>query len=171
MKLLWTKNNTIVSKVIRGGFGDPCSHFAIELYKGQIVFQSNFFGCDFQASKTFREKHVVVFELEYPMSQEREDEIFDSVVKLMIGNGYDFKALTYFFWRAVLYKSLGTSMPITNAWASKNKDICVEVANVMPDDIVPISIKTQDLSMRRPFQLYRMIKELGNYYQFGSANG
>lgn len=157
MKLLFTRNNLPLSALICWGFEEPCSHFAIELYKGQVVFQSNMRGCDFQAAKTFRAHNTIVYEIHIPMSQEEEDVIFDNIVNTMVGNKYDIKALAYFAWRGCLYKFLGLEVPKKNKWQTKNEDICVEAARSLPDSVVPREIKELDLSMKRPYQLYLML--------------
>lgn len=148
-----------MSDLICGITGEPASHFAVLLYEPTvpILLQSNFLGVDFQSYKMFLTHETIIRTLDFPMSQDREDQIFDSIVKSMVGESYDFGALAYFAWRMSLRRALTIELPEKNAWAKDNQAICVKVATALPDDIVAPAIKQKDLSMVTPWGLYGLL--------------
>jgi hypothetical protein len=159
VKLVFSKGQNVVSDIICGVTGEPASHFAVLLYEATvpIILQSNFLGVDFQSFKMFSQKETIIRTLDFPMTQAREDGIFDSIVNTMVGESYDFGALSYFAWRMSLRRGLGIPVPDKNAWAKSNEAICVKVAMALPDDVIPAKVKTLDLSMKTPWGLYGLL--------------
>ena len=158
MRVIFTTTDYPLSKLIRWMFNEPCSHFACTLYQDQVVFQSNLLGVDFGSFKAFSRKERVVFAFDFPMTKDEEDKVFDGIVERMVGNEYDFKALVYFGLRGLLKKLFRVPLPRTNAWQTKNQDLCTELAYGLPDSVVPPGIKAMDLSMKTPYKLYQMMK-------------
>lgn len=164
VRLIATKRNSLESRLIRWGTDSGSSHFAAVFYEDSvpIVMQSNFLGVDFQSAKMFFSQAEVVQQINYKMTQKEEDEIFDSIVESMVGEGYDFGALAFFAKCVVEKKAFNIPFPEKNEWAQSDKAICVEMAYSFPDSIISKKIKNMDLSMVYPEQLIGMIvKEMG----------
>lgn len=159
MRLIFTRRKNIESKLIQWGTESDSSHFAIVLYEETvpIVLQSNFLGVDFQSWKMFSKHAEVVHQIIYPMSQSEEDQIFDEVVKNIIGEEYDWGAFAYFGWRCFLFKVFKIKFPEVNAWARTDRSLCVELAYAMPDRVVPFMVKQMDLGMVYPSKLFSLI--------------
>jgi hypothetical protein len=158
MRVIFTTTDSFVSRIIRWMFNEPASHFACTLYDDQVVFQSNFLGVDFASFKKFLMHSRVVQAFDFPMTREEEDAIFDALVENMVGNGYDFWAMTYAGWWGLLYKLFGIEMPKHNRWQSKDQDLCVELAYFLPDRVMPPEIKAMDLSMTTPWKVAVVMK-------------
>lgn len=156
MKLIFSHGHNIASDLICSITGEEASHFSVMLYEKSvpIVLQSNFMGVDFQSFKMFSKKCAIIKTIDVPMEQSQEDDVFDSVVKTMVGEAYDFKALLYFGWRMILFKLFGVPVPLTNAWSSGDKSICVGLAKALPIDV---KVKDMDLQMVTPMQLYKLL--------------
>lgn len=159
MKLVFSRGHNIVSDMICSLTGEPSSHFSVLLYENSVplILQSNFLGVDFQSYKMFCEKESIVATIDKPMSQTEEDLIFDSIVNGLVGESYDFGALAYVGWRVALNRVFSIPIPNKNRWSSTNKAICVNLASSLPDQAVPESVKSLDLSMVTPWELYHLL--------------
>ena len=159
MRLIATRRNSFESRLIQWGTDSDSSHFAGVFYESSvpIVMQSNFLGVDFQSAKMFFQKSVVVHEVKFDLTQAEEDEIFDSIVKTMVGEEYDWGAFAYFAKCGFMHKVFNCDWPTENKWARSDRALCVEMAKSFPDKIVPPRIKELDLSMIYPTELIRMI--------------
>lgn len=160
MRLIGTKRDSLESEAIRWGTKGDCSHFAAVFYEDTVpvVMQSNFLGVDFQSYKMFSQAAQVVREIKFDMDQKREDEIFDSIVNSMVGQDYDWGAFAYFTLCGILNRFFGTPFPSKNKWARSDRALCVEMANSLPDEVVPAWIKSKDLSMVSPCHLFDMLE-------------
>lgn len=156
MKLLWVKSKLPLSKLIMWGLNEPCSHFAI-MFDDKIVFHSNLTGLHIVWAKSFLKSYDVVFEMNFDMPLEREEEMYQGVIDAHDGASYDYGAFAYFFWRAVLKKFFGKPLPEHNPWGSKDKFLCDEVVQLLPDEICPPSVKAMDLSMKSPYQVWLLL--------------
>lgn len=158
MKLLWVKGHAPLSKFIMWGLDEPVSHFAV-LFNDSIVFHSDLTGLHIQWYKSFLKTHDVVFELEYSPSLQKEEVVFQSIVDLNDGKGYDYGAFLYFAWRGVLKKFFKRPMPDKNPWGSKDRYLCDEVIQLLPNEICPKRIKDMDLGMRSPYQVWLLLND------------
>lgn len=158
MKLIWTKSTLPLSLLIRYGLNEPVSHFGIVFDNG-IVFHSNLLGTHIEWYHTFTKHCTVVYEREYAMTLDGEEEIFQKILNTYDDMGYDFGAFGYFCYRALLYRTLGKPFPAKNDWQSSDKFLCTELATVLPDSVVSAKIKSQDLSIISPYRLYMEISE------------
>lgn len=153
MKLLFTKNNLPLSKLIRWGLKEPCSHFVIE-FDNKIVFHSNLMGTHIQWSETFRKNSEVVCSINYDLPLEQEEAIFQSILNKADGKGYDFKAFAYFIWRAFLYRVFGCTFPKRNKWEEDGKFLCTGLSVELPLDVFPKMKGVEDPEIVSPYQLY-----------------
>lgn len=158
MKLIWTKSGLPLSKLIRWGLNEPVSHFGIVFDNG-IVFHSNLLGTHIEWYGTFVKHCTIVYQLDFPMSLVEEEAVYQKILNTYDDRGYDFGGFAFFIWRGLLYRTFSTPFPAKNEWQSASKFLCTELATVLPDNIVPVSIKTQDLSIVSPYHLYMEMKE------------
>lgn len=150
MKLVWTKSNRILSKLIRWGLGVDCSHFLIvfESPAGGLCFESNLLGTHPKFWKTDKKTLTIVHQIDLPLSVEVEDHVWDVVVDKYDGKGYDYYAFAYFAWRVLLKKCFNIAMPPKNKWAQNGSFLCDEVyvalidAGVLPDLGIDIAISS-----------------------------
>lgn len=158
MKLVFSRGHNIASELICSITGEEASHFSIMLYEKSvpIILQSNFLGVDFQSYKMFSLKGTIVKTIDIPMDQQQEDDVFDNVVKTMVGEGYNFKALFYFGYRMLLFKFFGVAVPLKNPYTRNDQSICLQLAKALPIDPV---IKAMDLAMVTPIQLYKLLNK------------
>lgn len=157
MKLIFTKSSQPLSKLIRAGLNEPVSHFGIVFDNG-IVFHSNLLGTHVEWYKTFTKHCDIVYQIEYAMTLEQEEAIYQTILNTYDELGYDFGALFYFAYRVAAYKFFSVPMPSKNEWSKSDKFLCTELAGTLPNSIVPASIKTEDLSIVSPYSLYLKIK-------------
>lgn len=138
------------------GLDEPVSHFAV-LFDDKIVFHSDLTGVHISWYQTFLKTHTVVFEKKLNLSLEKEEEIYQNIITKYDGDGYDYTGFLYFVWRGVLKKFFKKPMPLVNKWGSKKGFLCTEMVEVLPDEIIPPSIKSRDLSMVSPYVLWELI--------------
>lgn len=156
MKLLWVKGNLPLSKLIMWGLEEPVSHFAIA-FDNKIVFHSDLTGLHIQWLPSFLKTHEVVFEMEHSPGLEEEEAIYQGVLDAYDGKGYDYGAFAYFAWRAALKKIARQPMPEHNPWGNKDRYLCDEVVQLLPDSICPPAVKQMDLAMKSPYQVWLLL--------------
>lgn len=159
MKLVFTKNTSPLSKLIRFGLGEPVSHFGIVFDNG-IIFHSNLMGAHVEWYKSFTKKNSTVEFLDYALPLEKEESIYLSILNTNDGAGYDFKALIYFGYRILLFRLFKIAIPKTNEYQDASKFLCTELAKALPPYILPDSIRSKDLSIVSPYKLYLDLKGL-----------
>lgn len=158
MKLLWVKGNAPLSKLIMWGLNEPVSHFAL-LFDNKIVFHSDLTGAHIQWYKSFQKTHETIFELEYTPGLKKEEEIYQEVIDANDGKGYDYGAFIYFAWRAFLWKFFNQPIPEKNPWGDKDRFLCDEVIQTLPNEICSQEIKQMDLSMKSPYMVWLLINK------------
>lgn len=144
-----------LSKLIRWGLGQTCSHFIIA-FDDAICFHSYMTGCDLEFLDTIKERAEIVYEIPLSLSQEDEELIYQNLVKRFYKKRYDYLALLYFIYRGILYKLFKSPIPTHNAWGRKNSFLCTEVAYCLPYKVLPFK---SDLAMTSPDELYKLISE------------
>lgn len=158
MRIIFTRNSTLLSKIIRAGLKEPVSHVAI-VFDDKIVFHSNLKGTHIEWFNEFKKKSDVVYTLSYDLSLEEEEAIYQSVIDKNISKPYDFSAFLFFAYRAFMHKVFGTDYPITNPANKSWAWICVEAVGSLPEKFQP---KTPiDLSMTSPYSLYILLGGAG----------
>jgi hypothetical protein len=136
MRLLFTKSSSPLSKLIRWGAGEPCSHFAIG-FNDQLLFQSNLLGTGIEYMPQFLKVQTVVKEIYIPLAKETEDKIYDAIMPGWTGHPYDYRAFAYLSWRALLHKSFGVAFAKQNPWSDKTAFLCVGLVACLDVDGVP----------------------------------
>lgn len=155
MKLVFTKSNLPLSKIIRWGLEEPVSHFAV-VFDDKIVFHSNLAGVQIDWFNNFKTKCEIVYSLDYNLGLEKEEQIYQSILDKNVGKSYDFPGFLYFIWRGFLNKVFSKPFPEKNKWAKDGEFICTGLAAELPKGLLP---EIQDTEMVSPYQLYlRLIK-------------
>lgn len=166
MKLIWTKSKQPLSLLIRWGLNEPCSHFAIvfDEDRGGIVFESNLKGSNIRYYPTFKKKCEVVREIDIPLSLEKEEKVYHSILDVYDSKSYDYTAFAYFVWRAFLKKCFGVPLPKKNKWNTKDSYICVGLALALKERSVDLPVhlavaleSIPDFEMISPEQLYQKL--------------
>lgn len=127
MKLVWTKSDLILSKVIRWLTGEDCSHFAFVFDKDGIMFESNLLGTHPVFYESSLKTHTIVHEIDIKCSQADEDMVWDRVIKKYDGKGYDFGGALYLGWRKWLKRVFNRPIPSVNKWAKSDLFFCDEI--------------------------------------------
>lgn len=159
MKLIFTRSNAPLSVAIRGLLKEPVSHFGIVFDNG-IVFHSNLLGSHIEWYGSFIKKCEIVYSLQFTLNLEEEERIYLDILNTYDDKPYDYGALFYFAYRAILLRTIRKPLPATNELQNGSKFLCTELAICLPDSIVPPSIKTEDLSIISPYALYQKIMSL-----------
>lgn len=156
MIIAFTKNSSILSKLIRWVFDEPCSH-VVFVFDDKFVIHSNLLGLQFNWFKSFKKKNEIVAQIKLPeLSTEKEEEVYQALLEEYDGSEYDFKAFWYFAFHALMFKLFKTPMPKLNP---KNASgfLCTEIYGTLPEWLVPKL--NEDLSIITPYQLYKSIDE------------
>lgn len=139
--LLFTRNNTVVSRLIRAITGEKVSHVAIDL--GDFIVHASFPIITTVSKKDFYKKYEVLYNIE--------EELVVNPVEY-IGRFYDFSAL---FFAGVLYllrKLTGKRLYKTNLFNITGLFMCTELAQV--------SLGEEIDSLETPYQLYLKLRSL-----------
>lgn len=160
MKLIWTKSKKPLSVFIRWGLKEEVSHFAM-VFQGKVVYQSNLLGCGLEWYFTFKKSCTIVYEIDLPLSADKEDQVWQAMCDSTDGDGYDYPAFAYFCWRAVLLRLFKIPLPSRNKWGKSNEYICVGLAKKLPEWLVPAVKDIPDSEMVSPAQLLRIFETSG----------
>ena len=150
VSIVFTKNNSCLSKLIRWIANEPVSHVAI-IFDKKVVFHSNLYGVNVQWFGSFLKTHEIVYQLDYAYSLEQEEEVYQKIPEYD-GHRYDLGALFYLAWRGILYKLFKKPIPKDNLFGNKDQFLCVELAKI-------IDPKLENLEMTSPYQVYLELKD------------
>lgn len=152
ISLVWTKNNSVLSRFIRWIFGEPCSHFAY-LLDEKLVFHSNLVGVHLTWFDWFKDKNELVHRVDLDLTLPEQEELYLKILKLFRSGKYDYGAMFYFGISGLLHKIFGRTMPSKNAWGSENAWMCEEL-------FLPLSEQIQlpaSLDIITPERLYLLV--------------
>lgn len=156
MKVIFTKNGSALSKLIRWGFNEPVSHVAI-VFDNLLVTQSNLLGVGLEWYPKLIEKSEVVFEIDYDLTLDSEEEIFQAMLNTYCGKSYDWWSFLYFAWCGLKAKLFKTPMPKENPWDDNKKFLCTEWVLQLPDWILKEK-KCLQGTLITPYNLYLALK-------------
>lgn len=157
MKIIFSKNNLILSKLIRWGLKEDCSHVGIVFDSG-LIFHSNLLGAHLQWFEDFKRHNEIVHELEYKIDEFSEEVLFNDIVAKYDGKTYDFSSFLYFIYRGALWKFFNKPFPSINPYNKKNQFLCTEMVLLLQDSVLP-ELKGADLSLTSPYKLYEMLNK------------
>lgn len=147
MKLLWTHSNNIMDWIISFLTGEDCQHFAI-LFEaptgGGLVFQINLLGGGVTFYKTFLNKHKIIHSLDFKVSLEDQNELWDEWVDRFDGKPYNILGALYLGLMKFRKRIFGTALPTVNAWSQPGDSFCDEayqLISYLPEvpDVTPSS--------------------------------
>lgn len=155
MNILFTKNNSFVSKNIRAVTGEPVSHVALDF--GLFVVHSNFLGLHLEWAKNFRKKSDVVYSLRGVDSLEETDQIgrLNTLLEQYEFSMYDVGAMFFIGVCVFLRNKFNIPLPKSNLWQISGMFICTEWVTKFIDG-------TEE-SMMTPFKLYLRLKQTGKW--------
>jgi len=161
MRFLGTKSSLPLSKAITILSGDDCSHFAVHFEALGLVLHSNLVGihCDLD-DIFFSDKVKVVHDIKIDMGLVQEVKAlreFQKNLKARVQerkSGYDMGALFYQGWALVLWRLFKKPIPQKNEWANRDRFLCTELYDMLPDWIYPVVLEFEDMGMVRPSQMF-----------------
>lgn len=115
MQVLFTRSNSILSRVIRRVTGEPVSHCAISC--GGWIVHANLLGVHVELPQTFTTHSQIVYSVDVPYDQ---DKLMATLAKYD-QRPYDFGALLYLGIRFVL-----PWLPAKNLWQTTGMFLCTE---------------------------------------------
>lgn len=157
MKILFTKSNNIVSKIIRYVLNEPVSHVVLQFENGMII-HSDFLGVSIQWQKEYfsrKIKNEALYSIEYNC-EVSDEELIKIIMDSVASKPYDFKAVSYFTLCSLLHKFTGIRIT-RNEWNNKNEYICTEMVELLPGKIQSV-LKNVDLSITSPYRLYKILE-------------
>ena len=172
MKLLWVAADKPGSKVIRWGLDSDCSHFAVAFDEGEanaffargITFHSYGSGTQIVWLKTFLETYEIIHAIEpvKKLSLEEEESVYQAVLAAEDGRDYDYPAIGWFVWRALLAKIGYRKIDGYNRWQRDSARLCTGVAPTILKAL-GVELKVDDPEMVPPHDLYEMLKRTGKF--------
>ena len=169
MKLLFVKSNKVGSRVIRWGLRSDCSHFAVcfdeDSLGSGIVFHSYGLGTKLEWLGEFDKHFEVVHALEFKtkLAVCDEETIYQRLLQLYSGKRYDYPALAWWTWRALLNRLFGVPIGVKNRWSVEGMLLCTAVAGGIEWIKKYCSEKNVDLEMIPPHDLYDLLAESGYF--------
>lgn len=140
MRILFTKNNSIVSRLIRRVTGEPVSHCVVDC--GGWIIHSNFLGVHVELIQSFEKSSEIVFECGIPYDTQR----VMSALAAHEGAMYDFGGMAY-----LGLKCLFPFLPKKNLWQHTGMYLCTEWVTEILDG--------RPDSMITPYQLYLKLSQ------------
>lgn len=160
MKLVFTKSSSVLSRLIRWGLAEPVSHVAI-IFDDKLIFQSNLLGVHLDGIYKFQKTNTIVYSLDIKLSKQAEELIYEKLLVQYDGVYYDFGALFYFFYQALLHKYFGTPWPDKNAWQKPENFLCDGLLTTLDRDMPPWFIEAisslGDIEMKSPYAVYQCL--------------
>lgn len=160
MKIVFTKNEMILSKLIRWGLKEPVSH--IGFVYGDIIFHINLLGGHIEYFPTFEKHNEIVKTIDTKMPVHIAKVIFWEIVKAYDGIAYDFSGLFYFLWRGFLWRFFGLDFPAKNALENPGAALCVKAINILPKEYFNIDPEVQDVEMMSPYKVSLLLEGFNN---------
>lgn len=166
MKLIWTASSKIGSQIIRWGLDSDCSHFAISFDEGDgdegIVFHSHGKGTQLEWLTTFIGKNQIVHVLEpvKAMTLEQEEFVYKRILRSEANRGYDYAALAWFAWRAVVAKISDSKIGGVNRWQRSNARLCTGIIPAVIEALGGEKIHG-DIELVKPHDLVAILLETG----------
>ena len=155
MRVVFTKCDTPISKLIRWGLEEPISHVGFE-FDNSLVVHSSISGICIQTSSKFYSENTKVFSVDILTVNDRE--ALSTLIKKSRYKFYDYPAFLYLCWRGFLKKFFNKNFPRKNKFNIRNSEICTEVIGLIKDIDLQNKLKNVDLSITSPYQLYLLIK-------------
>lgn len=160
MKIIWVRSDLPLSLLIRWGLGENSSHVGL-LFDDKLFFNSELTGCKPLWFKSYLKTRSIVYQIEYDFSLEQEEKIYQSVIDVNDGKGYDIFALFYFIWRGFLFKYFKIPFPKKNRWSVSGKFICTGLLSDLPKELFP-ELQGIDLDMVSPDTVFRILLNSSN---------
>ena len=173
MKLLFVKSEKFGSRLIRWGLRSDCSHFAVcfdeEKKGGGIVFHSSARGATLEWFGLFKQHYEISHALSFKTKRTllEEEEIYLGLLSKYSGEGYDYKALLFWFFRAVLWRFFRVPLPKENSWAVNGYNLCTGLASGIPWVKLWAEGNDVDLEMIPPHELYIRLLASGYFKSEG----
>lgn len=140
MRILFTENDSILSKLIRLVTEEPVSHCALEC--GGWVIHSNLLGVHVELSQTFCKNSTVLYSLDIDLDINK----IMSALSRYEGSRYDLGAMLYLGLRCIF-----PFLPKKNLWQSSGMFLCTEWITEVLDG--------NEDSLITPYKLYVKLKE------------
>lgn len=163
IELLFTTSDYKFSKLARWALKSDCSHFAISMDRG-IVFHSNFYGVHIEPYSVFMQKNKVIHSLTFklPLRMSREERVYQKLIKLDYGKGYDFGAMLFLGLNLIAKKIFNLPLSKKNLWQDKDLLICTELySSLLELELDTITFpKVEKLTMTKPHDLFLELSSL-----------
>lgn len=158
MRVIATKNNSIMSRLIRWVTSQPASHFAI-VFDEKFVFHSNLLGAHPEFFTSFKKRNEIVESEVFFLTLEQEESVYQSIIKTFDGKGYDFGAFLFAGIYRLANKLFNVEIPYRNKWNGKNKFLCTEIVEaLLSTDLKMVFRDGQDLSMITAYDIIIAIR-------------
>lgn len=145
MKILFTKSDKLLSKIIRDVLEEPISHVALQF--GNFVVHSNLIGLHIEWAPNFI-KHSEIVHTMAPIEDNLSELLkLDNLLSKYEFSFYDFGALLFMGVSFTLRKYLKVPLPKSNLWQSTGMFLCTEWVTKYLHD--------KENSMITPYQLYQ----------------
>ena len=164
MKIAFCKSSLPLSVLIRWGLQEPVSH-AVFIFNDYFAVHSDLLGVHLTTIDKIKKADTIVYTLNYALTPEEEFATLKRLLTSALGEPYDFGAFFYFIWRALLKRVFGKPLPTKNLFQIDDMLMCTEVAGDLPANGVLATeivnpLKTVDLGMTSPYQLYLFLAKL-----------
>lgn len=157
MRIIFTANNSILSKAIRWTFREPASHVALVFDNDKWLVHSNLLGVNIRLFLPFMRGQRVVDSIAYSIPLEAEEQIFQAAIASTSELDYDWPGFFYFAWRGFLFRILGAPMPKHNPWGRASLQLCTEMVGRVPARITGIP-EGLDLGIVTPWRLRNILR-------------
>lgn len=152
MRLVFTKSNLPLSKLIRWVTKEDCSHFLFVFDNG-LAFESNLLGTRPVFFVPDERHFVIVHELKVSCPQEIEDKIWKSVINNYADRKYDYTGFLYLGLWILISRITGLKKPVRNKWSRKGTYFCDELYDCL-DGVPGLPNLKVAGSMRTPHDVW-----------------
>ncbi len=152
------------SRLIKWGLNQDCSHYALEFFSDMkndaLILESRFpSGPRIRSKKKFLEQNVIVHSVNMPLPKKKENQIFFSACKKLLGLKYDWPAILFFAWWALKNKlTFGMAKrPKKNPLGKDDLAFCSEVLFLINQEFHFYNFDKIDSEMISPHECYELL--------------
>ena len=163
MILLFTRKNTIFSKLIRLFTGEEISHFVLYFPETEIVFHSFRRGVEIDWYQRFIKGYEVVYSLKVLNIGKAQESIFyRNIIQKYLGKPYDILALL-FMAVVIVARRVFNFRYKKNLWARESAFMCTELVNAIKELGIIRDVDWPDnLDMITPKELFDLLNQSGD---------
>lgn len=159
MKIIGSYNSLPLSVLTRKFTGSEASHLLFVFDKTLVVQSTLFKGVGLAWFPEFLKHNKIAWQIDLPISVEKEEEVYQALMGAYSGEGYDYGALAFWFFSGVEKLMFNMPWPRKNLWQDPDKKLCIGVYMGLPEWLTGPKLSEEEIEMTTPDKIGQIIKK------------